>query len=125
MDISKLLLRVTLGGFMFASHGWGKFMKIISGNFQFPDPLGISSEASLILAVFAEFACTGLVVLGLFTRVLSIPLIITMAVAVFIVHGSDSILDRELPIIYMMGFIVIGLMGSGRYSLDYALRRKM
>lgn len=56
IDLSLLLVRIASGGFMF-SHGWGKMMKLIEGNFEFGDPIGLGPEISLILTVFAEIIC--------------------------------------------------------------------
>src|SRR5690606_413029 len=91
-----LVLRISASGMML-THGFPKFMKIIEGNMQFGDPFGIGAGASLVLAAFAEFICSILIILGLATRWAVIPLIITMATAAFLVHGSDPFGKQELP----------------------------
>jgi putative oxidoreductase len=78
-----LILRLSAGGFML-THGYPKLTRLFDGGeIKFGDPIGIGPAASLVLAVFAEFLCAILVGLGLFTRLSSIPLIITMLVAAF------------------------------------------
>ena len=37
------------------THGYGKLMKLINGNFDFADPLGVGSIPSLIFTVLGEF----------------------------------------------------------------------
>lgn len=119
-DIGLLILRLFAGGAMI-THGYPKFQKVLNGNFQFGDPFGIGPEVSLILAVFAELICSVLVIIGITTRFALIPLIITMAVAFFIVHGSDDFKTKELAFIYMGIFIALFLTGPGKFSADRAL----
>lgn len=103
------------------THGYPKLQKVLNGNFQFGDPLGIGPEASLILAVFAEAICGALVIIGITTRLALIPLIITMGVAFFIVHGSDPFKTKEMAFLYLAIFLAIFFTGPGRFSADRAL----
>ena len=121
--IGKLILRLAMGGMML-THGIPKLEKLFAGGeIQFPDPLGIGSTASLVLTVLAEFLCALLVVVGFKTKWATIPLIITMIVAGLIVHWSDPWGKKELALIYALGYIVIYMIGPGKYSVDGA--RKM
>lgn len=120
---SLLLLRLASGGFML-THGVPKLQRILSGNMKFGDPLGIGSEVSLVLVVFAEFVCAILIMLGLGTRLATVPLIVTMAVAAFIAKGGDPFKQKELALFYMVVYVVLLLCGSGKYSLDRLISRK-
>lgn len=110
-----LLLRVSAGGFML-THGIPKFLKLIEGNFQFADPFGIGSATSLFLAVFAEFFCSVLLILGIGTRLATIPLIFTMTIAAFDIHGSDAFQRKELALLYLVIFLTILVFGGGNYE---------
>ena len=99
-------------------HGWPKLIGFADKADGFPDPLGISSFLSLGLAVFAEFFCGILISLGLFTRASTLPLIVTMIVAAFIVHGTDPFQKKELALIYLASYLTILLAGSGKYALN-------
>lgn len=124
-DIALLLLRLTLGGLMLMNHGWKKMMKLFTGDpTKFADPIGMGAPFSLGLASFAEVLCAGLIVIGWLTRWAVIPLIVTMIVAVFIVHIDDPFKKMELGLIYLFGYVAIGLMGPGRYSVDGQLAKK-
>src|SRR5688500_18401886 len=81
-----LVLRLWLGLSLLMLHGWGKLAGFSEKAAKFPDPLGVGSEASLALAVFAEVACALLAALGLFTRFAAAVLAIMMATAFFLVH---------------------------------------
>ncbi len=118
-DISLLLLRITFGGLMLMNHGISKKEKLFAdGEIKFGDPIGIGVEASLTLAVFAELVCATLLILGLFTRLVTIPLIITMLVAVFIIHIGDGLEGMESALLYLIPYIIIFINGGGKYSLD-------
>ena len=116
-----LLLRACSGGFML-THGIPKFMKLIAGDTSFADPFGIGSLPSFILVIFAELLCSVLIILGIATRLASIPLIITMAVAAFLVHGGQAFAHKEMALLYLLLFITILVFGSGRFALGNLIR---
>lgn len=119
------ILRLAVGILML-THGYGKFLKLFGeAPIQFADPLGIGSELSLLLVVFAEFFCSIFLVFGIATRLSTIPLIITMLVAAFIVHASDPFMRKELPLLYAGIYIVIAIVGAGKYSVDHWLYKKL
>ncbi len=117
IDFSLLVLRLVFGIAMI-THGWPKFQKALTGNFKFGDPIGLGPEASLILAAFAEFICSILIILGLGTRLATIPLMFTMGVAMFIVHASDGFGAQEKAFLFLGAFFTIFLTGPGKYSID-------
>lgn len=80
--------------------------------------MGIGMTASLILVIFAEFFCSLLLVLGLFTRLAVIPLIITVLVIIFKVQHGDIFGDAEVVVLYLAGYAVLLMVGPGRISID-------
>jgi putative oxidoreductase len=78
----------------------------------------------LILTVFAEFVCSILLIVGLGTRLALIPLIITMLVAVFIVHAPDGMDKKEHGLMYLLPYFALFLLGSGKFSLDAFLKKE-
>ncbi len=129
-DLASLILRVGLGFFMVFGHGLGKLQMLISGEIQFAALFGLSPTINLTLAVLAEFFAALLVMVGLKTRLASIPVILTMAVAVFIVHFNDPLFaasgggSKEFAAIYLIGYLGILLLGSGKYSLDALIDKR-
>ena len=122
-DAGLLILRLLAGGTML-THGFPKFLRLLNGNFEFGDPLGIGPEVSFVLVVFAEFICSLLIMFGLTTRLSLVPLFITMAVAFFVVHGGDDFGAKEVPFLYMGMYVVLFFTGPGKYSLDAQLVNK-
>ncbi|MGI0108275.1 DoxX family protein [Salinimicrobium sp. WS361] len=124
VDMVLLLLRIGIGAMMLV-HGWPKFQTLLAGGeIQFPGVMGMSPALSLGLAVFAEFLCSILLIFGLATRLASIPLIITMVVAVFIIHANDPFANQELGLHYLLTYLALLILGGGKYSLDAVLTRK-
>jgi putative oxidoreductase len=80
--------------------------------------MGLGNTISLGLAVFAEFFCAMFLIMGLFTRLTVIPLIITMCVVVFMASNGEIFGDGEHGSLYLVGFLVILLCGPGKASVD-------
>src|SRR5687768_12196358 len=85
-NLALLILRVGCGILML-NHGYDKLVHFQQYSANFMNFLGLSGSVSLALVVFAEFFCSIFLILGLFTRLVTIPLIIDVAVAV--VKGHD------------------------------------
>src|SRR5690606_14516300 len=86
VDVSLLIARVGISAMMLV-HGLPKLGKLFSSEpVKFAEVFGMSPELSLILAVFSEVVCSLLILIGLGTRLATIPLIVTMLIAVFYVH---------------------------------------
>ena len=116
-NIGLLILRVGFSiGLM--THGYGKFLRVINGNFKFSDPLGIGTSSSLILASFGEFIAPIFIIVGWKTRLFSIFPAFTMLVAFTIVHDGDPFSRKEKSLMYLIAFIAIYFTGPGKYSVD-------
>jgi putative oxidoreductase len=122
LDLGLLTVRVALALFMLA-HGYPKLVHFGERMERFSDPFGIGSPASLTMAVFAEFFCSILLGLGLYTRFALIPLIATMATAAFVIHAGDPFGDKEKALLYLFPYIGLFFTGPGAYSLDKILKR--
>lgn len=118
VNLGMLILRVAAGWMIFRFHGLMKIEHFSEIAHRFANPLHIGSYASFLLVIFAEIICAPLVVLGLFTRWATIPLIIELLVLIFLVHGGFGFRDVEVVIFYLAGFVTILLVGPGKISLD-------
>lgn len=120
MDVGLLWLRLTTGGFMLVMHGWGKMLKLFAdGPIKFADPIGLGAGPSLVMAVGAEVLCAALLIVGLATRFAAMPLLITMIVAAFVVHGADPFQKKEFALLYAIPYLTLILTGPGRFSIDH------
>jgi putative oxidoreductase len=112
-----LVLRLALG-ILLANHGYDKLIHYNEMQSQFMDFMGLGKPVSLSLTIFAELFCSILVIIGLFTRLACIPLIILFCVIIFKVLHLDILGKAELPTLYLAGFLAILLAGPGRISVD-------
>jgi putative oxidoreductase len=81
--------------------------------------------ASLALTVFAEVLCSFLLIIGLGTRLATIPLIIMMLTIIFVVHWNDPFSKTEFALLFMVPYVCILLMGAGRISIDALLSQSV
>ena len=117
-SFAMLVLRVGAGTLMLVKHGLDKLLHFGSLSHHFADPFHIGPTASLALAIFAEFFCAAFIVMGLFTRLAAIPLVINMTVALFYAHSGDFFGKGELAGLFLIVFFSLLFTGPGKISLD-------
>lgn len=117
-DVGLLVLRISIGLMMLLGHGLPKLMEFSEKAGSFPDPLGVGSTLSLTLAIVGEVGGSILLVLGLGTRVGAVPFLVTMMVAVLVIHGDDPWARKELALLYAVPALALLLAGPGRFSFD-------
>jgi putative oxidoreductase len=118
-SLGLLILRVVAGGMILLGHGWPKLMRFSDLSSRFPDPLGLGSTTlSLSLVLLAEVFCAVAVILGFATRLVAIPLVITMLVAAFIIHADDPWQKKEFALLYALPFLTLICTGPGKFSVD-------
>ena len=116
-DLGLLVLRIGFAGMML-THGIPKINSLFESPIKFADPIGLGETTSLILTIIGEVVAPILILVGFKTKIASIPAIITMFVAAFIVHASDPIDVKEKALLYLFSFLVIFFTGAGKYSID-------
>jgi putative oxidoreductase len=116
-NFAMLVLRVGLGVLML-NHGYGKLVHFNGMKGSFINFLGMGSTLSLSLDIFAEFFCSAFLILGLFTRLAVIPILIAMSVALFKVHHGLLFGAGERAAIYLACCITILFCGPGKVSVD-------
>jgi len=87
---------------------------------------GIGLPMPLLMAYLAkgaEFFGGLFFALGFLTRFVSIPLVITMLVAVFGAHGQVTG-EGEHAFLFLLIFVAFFFIGSGKWSIDNLLNKK-
>ncbi len=126
--LAPLLMRVFLGYF-FLETGWGKIHNLDAFTQRFVG-WGIPHPAfNAALSAYTELIGGALTIAGLFTRIISIPMIINMAVAVLSVKikqlsGLNDFVELDEPL-YALGFFWLMMWGPGAVSLDYLIERNL
>ncbi len=130
-DLGPLCMRVGVGA-VFAVHGWQKFDTIGVSNFaKFLDSLGVPAPETVAwLQTIAEGIGGLLLIAGLMTRLVTLPLIAIMIGAITMVKadlpGVGFVVDSsvgtgwELETGLLAGLLGLLFVGPGRLSLDGA-----
>lgn len=116
-DLALAILRIGTSA-MILTHGIPKFERLFADEIQFGDPLGIGVSTSLTLAVIGEVIAPLFIIFGFRTKLAAMFPIATMLIAFFFVHLNDPFGKQEKALLYLMAFLVIFLIGPGKYSVD-------
>ncbi len=128
-DIAKLILRLTIGGLMLF-HGVDKALHGVS----FIEGMLSAHELPAVVTYgvyIGEILAPLMLIFGILTTLGAIIIMVNMTMAILLVysdslftlaeHGAWSI---ETPMLFLMGSLVILLLGPGKYSIDYILYEK-
>ena len=124
--LAPLFARITVG-WVFLWSGWGKLndLPTVIENFVgwgIPFPAALAPFVSMV-----EFLGGLLLLLGLFTRLAAVPLMIVMAVAVLTAKWPDiDSLETLLgfdEMAYLALFLWLAVAGPGLISVDHLLQR--
>lgn len=58
-------------------------------------------------------------------RLAMIPMVFTMAVAFFVIHGNDPFATKELAFVYLVVFILMYIIGPGKFAVDRWIRKAL
>lgn len=125
INFGLLFYRLALGISMFY-HGYLKYVSGEQGLYKVGamlSALGVSSGFEVILGTIASYAeMVGgiLLIIGLFTRIGTLLVVGTLAVAT-ILNLNGNFFSWDYPSQMAFGAIMLFFAGAGRYSLDKAL----
>ncbi|XBB66795.1 DoxX family protein [Nocardioides sp. WV_118_6] len=128
-DAGLLVARLLLG-LVLVAHGWQKLdTYTIDGTTASFDEMGVPvPRAAATFAAFAELGGGLLLVLGLLTPVAALLVVLDMVGAWYFAHRDQGIFadagGGELVMVIGAVALVLGVLGSGRLSLDGLLRRR-
>lgn len=118
LSYSLLFFRIALSLELIIVHGLKK-LGLNNGVAEvIPNPYGFPQWINDSVALAANFICPVLIILGLFTRLVTLPVLAVTLSGYFIVHGNDSLLVRDVPFMYSICFLFLTFTGAGKYSLD-------
>lgn len=124
--LPPLLVRLFVG-YMFFELGWAKLHNLAGFTQRFIG-WGIPHPAfNAALSAYTECIGGALILLGLLTRVASVPMMINMAVAILAVKrkevtGLSDLVEMDEPL-YLLSFFWLMIAGPGVVSLDCLLKR--
>ena len=120
-SVTSAILFITrlVFGILLMSHGIQKWSHFNELSAMFPDPLGVGSSLSLMLAIFGELVCSMAFIVGFLYRLAMIPMIFTMFMAFFVIHANYPFSVKELAFIYLVVFVLMYIAGPGKISIDH------
>ena len=125
-DLPLLFLRLILsyGFYEPAKNKWADINAIA----EWFDGMGIfAPKLNAYLAATTEMAGVFMLALGIGTRFISFPLLITMLVAIKTVHWANGFPagenGYEIPLYYILMLITLMCFGSGKISLDHFVKK--
>ena len=119
-----LALRIFFG-LLLMNHGIQKWSSYQELSIAFPDPLGVGSPVSLGLAIFGELVCSMAFIVGILYRLAMLPMIFTMGMAFFVIHGNDPFAVKELAFIYLVVYVLMYIIGPGKFAVDHWLGKAL
>jgi putative oxidoreductase len=122
--LAPLIGRLAVG-LLFLSTGGGKTHSVaevtpVCVSLHIPAP-GLNA----VVVAYSELICGALLIVGLFTRLATIPLIVSMIVAILTaklgdIHGLFDLVGAD-EFTYLCVLIMLALIGPGKASLDRVL----
>jgi putative oxidoreductase len=129
LDWLALLLGRLAVGLLFLSTGWGKVHDIPKVT-AFFESLHIPAPGfHAVLVGYSELLCGSALVIGLLSRFATVPLMVSMIVALITAKAGDihGILDLvgQDEFTYLVVLFMIAILGPGRASVDAFIARKL
>ena len=125
--LGTTLLRLILG-ITFIAHGWMKLSTFgVAGTAGFLGTLGVPlANVMAPVLIATELGGGILLLLGLLTRYVSLPLLFTMVVAITTVHLQHGFFlpqGYEFALLTGVGLATLALQGSGAFALDNVISK--
>ena len=129
-SVFLLIIRL-FWGLMFFYAGMGKMNDIEGTATAFEALLIPLPLMTAYLVAFFEYVGGACLILGLGTRLMCIPLIIIMLVALFTAHQAEvlqfaqnpTLTLAQSPVTFLIAVLILFVFGPGKISLDYVFRR--
>jgi putative oxidoreductase len=120
--IAPLLMRIYFGYF-WAETGWGKIRNLDSFTQRFVEWGILYPHFSAVLSGYTEWIGGILIMIGLLTRLVTLPMMFNMLVAIVQVKWAkisdiDDFVETD-EVLYMFIFFWLLMAGPGRASIDY------
>ena len=124
LDFATAFLRI-FAGLAMIPYGVGKIENYdtLKTSF-FGDPVGLGDEPSLILCIFQQIFCAGMLVLGIQSRFAAFMLFTNMAVAVKFHFFDPFCAVKALPTLFLAIYAFLVVSGGGAMSVDNLLSKR-
>ena len=121
-DVIILFFRVAVSVQLIVVHGLKKIGIGTQMAEKVPNPFLLPDGLNQIFAIASNLVFPLFIIVGFYTRISTIPILIVTLSGYFVVHWHDSLLENDVPFMYSVSFLLIAFAGSGKYSIDSRLK---
>jgi putative oxidoreductase len=117
--------RVLVSMELIVAHGLKKVGVGVQEAEHIPNPLQLPEAFNSGFAVAANLFFPVMVILGFCTRLATLPTLAVTLTGYFVVHGHGTLLEKDIPFMYSLAFLLIAVVGPGKYSIDKYLYKTL
>jgi len=123
-NIALFFFRITISCELIYAHGLKKIGIGTALAEVVPNPLGLPEALNQAFATTANLVMPIFIILGLITRIATLPILAVTLTGYFVLHYNDPALVKDVPLIYSLCFLLICFVGAGKYSLDHYISKE-
>ena len=123
--ITLLFFRIAVALELMLAHGLKKIGVGVAEAEKVPNPFHLPDAFNQLFAEASNLFFPVFVILGLFTRLAVLPVLAVTLVGYFVVHLHDPILEKDMPFMYSVAYLLLLSFGPGKYSIDYLINKKL
>jgi len=122
---SMFFFRILVSIELIIAHGLKKIGVGVAEAEHIPNPLHFSDKFNNGFAIAANLFFPCFVILGFCTRLAALPTLAVTLTGLFVVHWHGTPLEKDTPFMYSLVFLLIAVLGPGKYSVDNYLYKKL
>jgi putative oxidoreductase len=122
--LSLLIFRVAACVELIVAHGLKKIGVGIEKAEMIPNPLHLPEGLNSVFAIAGNLFFPLLIIVGFLTRLAILPILAITLTGYFLVHWQDPVLVRDTPYIYSIIYLLLLVLGPGKYSVDYLIHKR-
>ncbi|MBP2871675.1 MULTISPECIES: DoxX family protein [Pseudomonas] len=113
-DLGLLFLRGSGALFLLWVHGLPKLLNYSEQLQLIEDPFHLGAHITLLLAIFAEVLCPLLIIAGVLVRLVCLPILAVLLIAMLVVHPEWTLLEGQFGWLLLIIFSSVLVAGPGR-----------
>jgi putative oxidoreductase len=119
-----LLFRIIVSLELIVVHGFKKIGVGVDEAEHIPNPLHLPEMINNVFAISANIFFPFFIIIGFCTRAATLPTLAVTLTGYFVLHWNDAALVRDTPFMYSIVFLLILIIGPGKYSIDNYIYKK-
>lgn len=121
---TMFFFRIVVSLELIVVHGFKKIGVGVKEAEHIPNPLHLPEMINNVFAISANIFFPFLVLIGFCTRAATLPILSVTLTGYFVLHWNDAALIRDTPFMYSIVFLLILIIGPGKYSIDNYIYKK-